>query len=68
MKIKKCIQCDKLGAQVTFGIFPLDSFRWCSDRCLLIWCGEHSVRVDGLLVTEVQKRKTKEIIKLEDVL
>lgn len=67
MKLKHCIRCDILGAQVTFAIFPLDSFRWCSDKCLLLWCKEHNVVYDGEIVDRVEKRKTKEIIKLEDV-
>ena len=67
MKLKHCIRCNTLGAPVTFGIFPIDSFRWCSDKCLLLWCKEHNVMVDGEPVDAIEKRKTKEIITLDDI-
>lgn len=67
MKLKHCIRCDKLGSPVTFGIFPIDSFRWCSDKCLLLWCDEHNVTVDDELVDTIENRKTKQIITIDDV-
>lgn len=67
MKLKHCIRCNNLGAPITFGIYPTDSFRWCSDRCLLLWCKESKLTVDGELVDRIENRKTKKIIKLEDI-
>lgn len=67
MKSHHCIRCDKLGAPITFAVFPLDSFRWCSDRCLLLWCKEHNVIWNDEPLTAVENRKTKEVINLEDI-
>lgn len=67
MKLKHCIRCDKLGAPITFGIFPLDSFRWCSDKCLLLWCEEHAVTYGGNDIEAIENRKTKVITTIEDI-
>jgi wyosine [tRNA(Phe)-imidazoG37] synthetase (radical SAM superfamily) len=67
MKLKHCIRCSKLGAPITFAVFPLDSFRWCSDKCLLLWCQEHDVNWNNEPITAIEKRKTKEVITINDI-
>lgn len=56
--IKTCIECKKQTKKtITFGVFPTEDHKWCSEKCLFIWILENNVKVDGELIDEIENRK-----------
>lgn len=70
MAIRTCLNCNiKFIKGVSgFDIFPRDDFKWCSDKCLFLWLLKHKVRVDKQIVTGIQRRRDKAILKIENCL
>ena len=69
MRTRICLECqEKKGAQITLHDFPIEDFHWCSDKCLFIWICKHDLRYDGELCHSLEKRKTKEIVNMNDVI
>ena len=55
---KKCLNCQKYTKKtITFGIFPTEDHKWCSEKCLFIWILKYNVRVDGELIDSIQNKK-----------
>ncbi len=55
--MRQCIECKnyKRGL-LSLGVFPKESFGWCSDKCLFIWLEKHDVKVDGESIDELRSR------------
>jgi len=56
--LKSCLNCKNLTKKtITFGIFPTEDHKWCSEKCLFIWILKHRVKVDGLLIDTIENKK-----------
>ena len=65
---KNCLNCKKLTKKtITFGMFPTEDHKWCSEKCLFIWLLKHNVKVNGELVDEIQDKKGR-LSKMTDLI
>lgn len=53
---------------LSLAIFPNDSFKWCSDKCIFAWLDSHKVTIDGEEITELLSKDGKKKIFKKDFL
>ena len=56
--LKQCINCKKYTKKtITFGAFPTECHKWCSEKCLFIWILKHNVKFNGEIVDTIENKK-----------